>query len=116
MTGVETSKLRNYSAVITDFSGIAHDCLLLKIPTVSVLLDLENYQELCPILLDDDQMAASYVVRNLPELVDQISQAVKADPLSDVRETYSNLALAQIGAEPGVNTKNAVLSALDLKS
>ena len=59
VTGVETSKLYNYSAVVTDFSGIAHDCLLLKIPTVSVLLDLENYQALCPILLEDTQMAAT---------------------------------------------------------
>jgi len=116
VTGVETSKLRNYSAVITDFSGIAHDCLLLKIPTVSVLLDLENYQALCPILVDPDQMAGSYIVRTLPELAEQISQAVKSDPLSDARETYSNSALAQIGAEPGVNTKNAVLAALDLNS
>jgi hypothetical protein len=113
VTGVEASKLRNYSAVITDFSGIAHDCLLLKIPTVSVLLDLENYQELCPILLDDDQTAASYAVRSLSELAEQISQAVKSDPLSNVRDSYANSALAQIGAEPGVNTKNAVLAALD---
>jgi CDP-glycerol glycerophosphotransferase (TagB/SpsB family) len=102
--------------VVTDFSGIAHDCLLLKIPTVSVLLDLENYQELCPILVDGDQMAATYVVQSLSELAEQISQAVKSDPLSDARETYANSALAQIGAEPGVNTKNAVLAALDLNN
>jgi hypothetical protein len=116
VTGVETSKLRNYSAVITDFSGIAHDCLLLKIPTVSVLLDLENYQVMCPILVDADQMAATYVVRTMSELAEKISQAVKSDPLSGVRETYANSALAQIGAEPGGNTKNAVLAALDLNS
>jgi hypothetical protein len=115
-TGMETSKLRNYSAVITDFSGIAHDCLLLQIPTVSVLLDLENYEKLCPILVDSDQMAASYVVRSLPELADLISQAVKSDPLSKVRESCANTALTQIGAEPGVNTRNAVLAALDLDS
>jgi hypothetical protein len=116
VTGMETSKLPNYSAVITDFSGIAHDCLLLKIPTVSVLFDLENYQELCPILVDADQMAASYVVRSISELAEKISQAVKSDPLSDVRETYANSTLAQIAAEPGVNTKNAVLAALDFDS
>ncbi len=115
-TGMETSKLRNYSAVITDFSGIAHDCLLLQIPTISVLLDLENYEELCPIVVDADQMAASYVVRTLPELAEQISQAVKSDPLSKVRESYANAALTQIGVEPGVNTRNAVLAALDLNS
>jgi hypothetical protein len=113
---METSKLRNYSAVITDFSGIAHDCLLLQIPTVSVLFDLENYEKLCPILLDADQMAASYVVRSLPELADLISQAVKSDPLLKVRESYANTALTQIGAEPGVNTRNAVLAVLDLDS
>jgi hypothetical protein len=49
-------------------------------------------------------------------LAEQISQAVKSDPLSDVRETYANSVLAQIGAAPGVNTKNAVLAALDLNS
>ena len=116
VAGMETSNLHKYSAVVTDFSGIAHDCLLLKIPTVSVLLDLENYQELCPILVDDDQMAATYVVQSLSELAKQISQAVESDSLSDARETYANSALAQIGAEPGVNTKNAVLASLDLKS
>ena len=114
--GVTTNELLSYSAVVTDFSGIAHDCLLLKIPTVSVLLDLENYEELCPIVVDADQMAASYVVRTLPELAEQISQAVESDPLSKVRESYANAALTQIGAEPGVNTRNAVLAALDLNS
>ena len=115
-TGMETSKLRNYSAVVTDFSGIAHDCLLLQIPTISVLLDLENYEELCPIVVDADQMAASYVVHTLPELAEQISQAVESDPLSKVRESYANKGLTQIGAEPGVNTRDAVLAALDLNS
>jgi hypothetical protein len=90
--------------------------LLLQIPTVSVLLDLENYEKLCPILVDSDQMAASYVVRSLPELADLISQVVNSDPLSKVRESYANTALTQIGAEPGVNTRNAVLAALDLDS
>jgi hypothetical protein len=65
VTGMNTSNLHSYSAVLTDFSGIAHDCLLLKIPTVTVLLDLENYQERCPILVDADQMSAAYVVRSL---------------------------------------------------
>ena len=73
-------------------------------------------REFCPILVDADQMAAAYVVRSLQDLEDQLSQAVRLDPLSDARKTYTNSALAQIGAEPGVNTKNAVLAALDLNS
>jgi hypothetical protein len=48
--GVTTNELLSYSAVVTDFSGIAHDALLLGIPTVSVLVDFDNYQDLCPSL------------------------------------------------------------------
>jgi CDP-glycerol glycerophosphotransferase (TagB/SpsB family) len=101
---------------VTDFSGIAHDCLLLNIPIVSVWLDLAHYQELCPVLTDENQVAASYVVRSLSQLGEQISQAVSADPLASVRITYANSVLSQLGAEPGVNTKTAVLVALDFES
>jgi CDP-glycerol glycerophosphotransferase (TagB/SpsB family) len=116
VAGMETSRLHNYSAVVTDFSGIAHDCLLLNIPIVSVWLDLAHYQELCPVLTDEDQVAASYVVRSLSELGEQISQAVNADPLASVRITYANSVLSQLGAEPGASTKTAVLAALDFES
>jgi len=113
---IETSRLHNYSAVVTDFSGIAHDCLLLNIPTVSVWLDLAHYQELCPVLIDEDQVATTYVVRSLSELGEQISQAVNEDPLASVRKTYASSVLSQLGAEPGVNTKTAVIAALDFES
>lgn len=110
--GVETSDLRNYSAVATDFSGIAHDSLMLGIPTVSVLIDFENYQELCPSLIDEDQMKVAYVANNFAELEPQLLLAVTSDPNAIVRHTYVNSTVTSLGALPGVNTREAILTAL----
>jgi hypothetical protein len=111
--GVETSDLRKYSAVVTDFSGIAHDCLMLAIPTVSVLIDFDNYQELCPSLIDEDQMNVAYVVNNYAELEPQLLLAINSDPVAIARETYVNSVVNSLGALPGVNTRESVLAALN---
>ena len=83
--GITTGELLNYSAVVTDFSGIAHDALLLGIPTVSVLVDFENYQDLCPSLVDQDQMNIAYVVNEIKDLQNQIELAISSDPLAGAR-------------------------------
>jgi len=111
--GVSTSNLRNYSAVVTDFSGIAHDSLMLGIPTVSVLIDFENYQDLCPSLVDEDQMKVAYVVNNFAELEPQLHLAIETDPVANARESYVNETVRSLGALPGVNTREAVLAALN---
>jgi CDP-glycerol glycerophosphotransferase (TagB/SpsB family) len=114
--GVETSDLRKYSAVVTDFSGIAHDSLLLGIPTVSVLIDFENYQELCPSLIDEDQINVAYVVNNFAELEPQMMLAVKSDTKANAREAYVNSIVTSLESLPGVNTRDAVLTALKTNS
>jgi hypothetical protein len=86
--GVSTNELLNYGAVVTDFSGVAHDALLLGIPTVSVLVDFDNYQDLCPCLIDQDQKDVAYVVNELKDLQDQIELAIGSDPLASAREAY----------------------------
>ncbi len=111
--GVGTSDLRKYSAVVTDFSGIAHDSLMLGIPTVSVLIDFENYQELCPSLVDEDQMNVAYVVNNYAELEPQLMIAVASEEKANARETYMNSIFTALGALPGVNTRESVLAALN---
>jgi len=116
LSGVNASDLRRYSAVVTDFSGIAHDALMLGIPTVSMLIDFDNYQELCPTIIDDDQMKAAYVVRQLDELKSQLSKAIESDPLAIVRENYGTSVVSGIGALPGVNTREAIMAALDKDS
>jgi hypothetical protein len=111
--GVKTSELRRYSAVATDFSGIAHDSLMLGIPTVSVLIDFENYQELCPSLIDEDQMNVAYVVNNYAELEPQLLLAIDSDSNAIARETYVNSIVTGLGALPGVNTRDSILAALN---
>ena len=112
LSGVNASDLRRYSVVVTDFSGIAHDALMLGIPTVSVLIDFDNYQELCPSIIDEDQMKVAYSVRQLDELKIQLSQAIESDPLAAAREHYGNSIVSGIGALPGVNTRDSIMAAL----
>jgi hypothetical protein len=113
VNGVGTSDLREYSAVVTDFSGIAHDSLMLGIPTVTVLIDFENYQELCPSLVDEVQMNVAYVVNNYAELEPQLMIAVVSEEKTNARETYVNSIVTALGALPGVNTRESVLAALN---
>jgi hypothetical protein len=111
--GVTTHELLSYSAVVTDFSGIAHDALLLGIPTVSVLVDFDNYQDLCPSLVDHGQMNVAYVVNEIKDLQNQIERAVSSDPLASKREAYVNKVVTGLQALPGVNTRDSVLAALN---
>jgi hypothetical protein len=111
--GVTTNELFSYSAVVTDFSGIAHDALLLGIPTVSVLVDFDNYQDFCPSLVDQDQMDVAYVVNERMDLQNQIELAVSSDPLASQREAYVNKVVTGLQALPGVNTRESVLAALN---
>ena len=111
--GVTTNKLLSYSVVVTDFSGIAHDALLLGIPSVSVLVDFANYQDLCPSLVDQDQMNVAYVVNDMKDLDHQIELAISSDPLASEREAYVNKVVTGLEGLPGVNTRESVLAALD---
>ena len=111
--GVTTHELLSYSAVVTDFSGIAHDALLLGIPTVSVLVDFDGYQDLCPSLADQDQMNVAYVVNDIKDLQTQLELAISSDPLAGAREAYVNKVVTGLQALPGVNTRESVLSVLD---
>jgi quinolinate synthase len=116
LSGVSASELREYSAVVTDFSGIAHDSLMLGIPTVSVLIDFDNYQEICPAMIDEAQMQVAYVVRESSELETKLSLAVEPDPLAESRENYVTSVVSGIGALPGVNTREAIMDALNKDS
>lgn len=113
VTATPTSELKNYRAVVTDFSGIAHDSLMCGITTVSVLIDLENYQTLCPTLVDKAQIEIAYVVDDLNTFEESLITAVESDPLASARNSYVQSVLSQLGEKPGVNTKAAILAALN---
>ena len=110
---VSTNNLRSYSAVITDFSAIAHDSLMLGIPTVSVLIDFENYKLMCPAIEDQKQLEIAHIVREVDELEEKVTKAVQSDSMIETHESYINDIIQQIGALPGVNTREAILAALD---
>lgn len=110
--GVSTSTMMQYNAVVTDFSGIAHDSLLCNVPTVSILIDLENYQSLCPVVTDEDQMKVTYVVQRIEELEEKLDAAMYADDLGKARKNYISEVLDELGAKPGENTYQAVMNAL----
>jgi hypothetical protein len=116
LSGVSASELRKYSAVVTDFSGIAHDSLMLGIPTGSILIDFDNYQELCPSIIDEAQMQVTYLVREPGDLETKLSLAVESDPLSETRENYATSIVSGISALPGVNTREAIMAALNKDS
>ncbi len=116
LSSVSASYLRKYNAVVTDFSGIAHDSLMLGIPTVSVLIDFDDYQEICPAIIDEAQMQVTYAVREPSELETKLSLAVESDSLAAIREDYVTSVVSGIGALPGVNTREAIMAALNKDS
>jgi len=116
LSGIGASELRKYSAVVSDFSGIAHDSLMLGIPTVSVLIDFDNYQELCPSIIDEAQMQVTYLVREPGEMETKLSLAVESDPLAGARDNYATSVVSGIAALPGVNTRDAIMAALNKDS
>ena len=58
-------------------------------------------------------MDVAYIVSEINELEHQLELATNSDPLANQRETYINKVVSGIQALPGVNTREAVLSALD---
>ena len=61
-------------------------------------------------------MKAAYVGRQLGELEIQLSKAVESDPLATGRENYVTSVVSGIGALPGVNTREAIMAALNKDS
>jgi hypothetical protein len=89
---------------------------MLGIPTVSILIDFDNYEEICPAIIDDAQMQVAYVVRDPSDLETKLSLAVESDPIAATREKYATSVVSGIGALPGVNTREAIMAALNKDS
>lgn len=104
MQVVTSDDLKCYSAVVTDFSGIAHDSLMIGIPTVSVLVHLDEYMKRTNCVTDEDQMDAAYVVHEISQLEEALILAVESDPQSGKRKHYIDSISRQIGGNPGEKT------------
>jgi hypothetical protein len=61
-------------------------------------------------------MKVAYVAQTHAELELQVRSAVESDPFAEARKTYIEEIVSSLGALPGVNTRDAVLKALDSNS
>lgn len=101
--GIPTTELREYALVVTDFSGIAHDSIMCDIPTMSVLVDFEDYKLACNAITDESQMKVAYVARNFDDMEMLLKDALGPDSLGKARTAYVESILREIG-NPGEAT------------
>jgi hypothetical protein len=100
--------LRNYSAIVTDFSSIAHDALLVGTPVIMVTVDLDNYVKSREILKDEEQWEASYVVGEISFMKSVLEDCLGRDSKQLTREQYRSQLLSKIQGQPGDPTIAAV--------
>lgn len=115
-TGFSSAKLRDYSAVVTDFSSIAHDALLIGTPVIMVTIDLENYIKSRDILTDDEQWNASYIISDYSMLNEIFIDCLGDDSKQLARKEYRVSLLSRIPGKPGEPTMAAVKRAIEAQS
>lgn len=109
---VPSMQLRDTSLVITDFSSIAHDALLVGTPVMMVVGDIEKYKEDREIFIDQEQWDCVYTVNDTEEISQRISTALTDDVLRERRISYAAQAQSILNNAPGENTINSVLDLL----
>lgn len=111
-SGFNSTKLREYSAIVTDFSSIAHDALLIGTPVVMVTIDLEDYTKSREILIDQEQWDVAYVVDAPSQFGSVLGDVLGQDSRKAERLAYRNGLLTGLPGAPGEPTINAVKRAL----
>lgn len=112
-SGIPPELLVEADLVITDFSSIAHDALLLGLPVMMVTLGMDEYVQSREIFFDDEQWNCCYVAANVDEVQEQVKFALFDDQKFDSRRNYKDNLLQALGARPGENTINKILSLLE---
>jgi hypothetical protein len=115
-SGFSSAKLKSYSAVVTDFSSIAHDALLIGTPVIMVTSDLENYVKSREILIDEEQWNASYIVNETSMFSEVLVDCLGPDSKEKARADYRSGLLGRIPGKPGEPTLMAVKRALENNS
>lgn len=110
--GFDSTKLREYSAIVTDFSSIAHDALLIGTPVVMVTIDLEHYTKSREILIDQEQWDVAYIVDDVAQFDGVLADVLGKDSRKAARSEYRNRMLAALPGAPGEPTVSAVKRAL----
>ena len=102
--------------MVTDFSSIAHDALLIGTPVIMVTIDLENYIKSRDILTDDEQWNASYIINDYSMLNEILVDCLGDDSKQFARNEYRVGLLSRIPGKPGEPTMAAVKRAIEAHS
>jgi CDP-glycerol glycerophosphotransferase (TagB/SpsB family) len=113
---VKSMQLREISLVITDFSSIAHDALLVGTPVMMVVGDIEKYKETREIFIDQEQWDCSYIASDFEKITQLIEIVLSEDNLEAKRITYSKQAQSVLNDKPGANTVNSILDLVRAKT
>jgi hypothetical protein len=108
--GVPSMQLREVSLIITDFSSIAHDALLVGTPVMMVVGDIETYKQDREIFIDQEQWDCVYVTSDFEMISQQIESALTEDSLQTQRMEFAKHAQLALRQLPGTNTIAAIKS------
>jgi hypothetical protein len=111
-SGFSSSKFPEYSAVITDFSSIAHDALLVGMPVIMATFDLQEYAKSREILVDQQQWDCAYIVSELNNFESVLEDLFTKDSKAESRNRYRHNLLEKIEGVPGMPTIHAVETAM----
>jgi hypothetical protein len=112
---VSAGELKKYSGVVTDYSSIAHDALLLGVPVCIYLVNLDSYSASRDILIDQEQMDISYQIKEPSQTASVLSRMIDQDPLKVERDSWLSQIKLYLSSKPGSNTLN-VIHALAISS
>jgi CDP-glycerol glycerophosphotransferase len=107
---VSAIDLKKYSGIVTDYSSIAHDALLLGVPICMYLVNLESYAANRQILIDQTQMEIAYQIQDVSQAAKVLSEMVDRDPLRAARHSWLSDIASKLDSKPGLNTLNAIHS------
>lgn len=111
--GVPSMQLREISLVVTDYSSIAHDALLVGTPVMMVVGDIETYKQDREIFVDPEQWECVYLVDETEKLAASLNSALGNDALASQRLSYTKGLISSLVAAPGENTIGSIVHILE---
>ena len=84
--------LPNFDMLITDYSSIFYDFMILDRPLFFFMYDIEEYEKEIGLAVDFNKFAAGYKPKTQREFLENISDALEKDSFAKKRQSIRNLA------------------------
>lgn len=84
--------LPNFNTLITDYSSIFYDFMILDRPLFFFMYDLEEYEKQIGLAVDFDKFAVGYKPKTQKEFIKNLDDALEKDSLKKQREAIKSLA------------------------